>query len=282
MLRLVTLAELNSVIGENARNIYSRSDKIQFIDRFLIRFSEDYETQFENTLDLIKSSFSLADEDTAVLYHAIFRSKLLDLSLGPKSRRAVEFKDLKRFLDEAEVRVFEGAYLKYVGEEKYARLIKKMYFTFSAPNIENFKRLFLVECDTGVSLPNLIKIAFELSRKFYKKGKSPQPYVVFRNLQEGSLSRLKQNLLDHGIHFFDGTHFNGDRFRLVELIGGPIPRREFILKLVPEQHTRKLIQTVQFDEVFQFFIDGPMQLKVAGNHRRIQIRKTEQILQIVT
>jgi hypothetical protein len=35
-------------------------------------------------------------------------------------------------------------------------------------------------------------------------------------------------------------------------------------------------------EVFQFFICEPVQLRVAGAHRRIQVEKTEQILEMIS
>ena len=280
--RTLTLAELDSLIGAEASSCYPQAIREQFIGSFTIRFSADYESQFAQTLDLIKSSFSLPDGETALLYHTIFRSKLLELSLRPKRCRKVTIKDLKLFLDDAEVRLFEGAYLKYLSAEKYVRLIKKTYFTFAAPNIENFERLFLVDCDSAVGLSNLVKIAARLARKFYKKGKSPQPYIVFRNLPEGHLKKLKQSLLDHRIDFFDGTHFDGDRFRLGELVGKPVTNREFTLKVVPAHQTQALIQKVPMREVFQFFLRDPMHLNVAGDHRRIQVRRLQQILQIIS
>lgn len=277
----LTLAELDSIIGKNGKKRYSRSVRNQFLASFTIRFSEDFETQFKQTLALIKSSFSLPDNETAVLYHSIFRSRLLDLSLGLKPLRKVRLTDLKMFLDNAEVRVFEGAYSKYVGEEKYSRLIKKTYFTMVTPNIENFERLFLVESDSAVGLGVLVKIAARLSNKFYKKGKSPQPYIAFRSLTEDRLRELKQTLFDVGIHFFDGTHFDGDRFRLNELAGAPASSRVCTLKVVSEHQTPMLVQRVHIQEAFQFFVGDPIQLNVTGDHRRIQVKRTEQILQMI-
>ncbi len=278
---ILTLAELDSIIGKDAKKRYSRSIRGQFLVNFTIRFSEDFETQFKQTLSLIKSSFSLRDNETAVLYHSIFRSRLLDLTIGLKPRRKVRFTDLKMFLDDAEVRVFEGAYSKYVGEDKYVRLIKKTYFTIPTPNIENFERLFLVESGPAVGLGVLVKIAARLSSKFYKKGKSPQPYITFRNLTEDRLRELKRTLFDAGIHFFDGTHFDGDRFRLNELAGAPASSREFTLKMVSEHQTSMLVQRLHIHEVFQFFVGDPIQLTVTGEHRRIQVKRTEQILQMI-
>jgi hypothetical protein len=174
------------------------------------------------------------------------------------------------------------AYSKFISEEKYTKLIKKMYFTLATPNIENFERLFLVECDSVVDQADLIKIAAHLSKKYYKMGKSPQPYIVFRKLAGARIAELKQLLLDGGIHFFDGTHFDGDRFRLGELAGEPITSRTFTVKLVPEENIQKLIEKVQMKEVFQFYVRETIPLDGTQGHRRIQIKKTAQVLRMIT
>lgn len=278
----LTQADLDSLLSPGTKTLYRLAIREKFVSNFHIRFSDDYESQFKETLDLIKSSFTLPENEIAVLYHSIFRSKLLERSIGPRSARKVCFTDLQHFLEDTEVRVFETAYSKYIGAEKYARLIRKTYFTQSTPNLEHFERLFILDCDSAVNRGDLVTLAARISRRFYKKGKSPQPYLVFRNLTRGSFKHLKQELFDHGIYFFDGTHFDGDRFRISELADEPPNARAFSLKIVAEHQARRLVRTVEIKEVFQFFIGEPLQLRINGDHRRIQVNKTGQILQMIT
>jgi len=277
-----TLIDLDSLIGKNGKKRFSRQIRRQFIARFMVRFSEDYDSQFKKTLDLIRSSFSLPSIESAVIHHCIFQSRLMKLSLGPKSNRKVRFEELKGYLDDAEVRIFEVAYSKYVNEEKYVKLMKKMFFTLATPNIENFERLFLVECDPIVGLSDLIKIAAQLSKRFYRRGKSPQPFIVFRKLSGPRVAELKRMLLDGGIHFFDGTHFDGDRFRLEELAVKPLTNREYTLKVVQEENLTKVVERIHMKEVFQFYLGDPIQIDGHREHRRIQVKKTAQILRMIT
>ena len=277
-----TLEELDSVISSQAKKRHNESVRGQFLCHFTVRFSEDYEAQFRETLGLIKASFSLREDEEAVLYHSIFRSRLLDRSLLAKAHRHVCLRDLKHFLEDAEVTVFQAAYSKYMGADKYARLIRKRYFTFSAPNVENFERLFLVECDSTIKPVDLIQVASRVGRKFFRKGKSPQPYLVFRNISEDVLKQVKQALFDQGIHFFDGTHFDGDRLRLDELATESLNNSAFILKIALAHEIEPIIKRVKMKEVFQFFVDVPAQVQVSGRHCRIQVEKTEQILQMIS
>lgn len=277
----LTPADLNSVISSTVKLRYSSELRNRFAQRFIIQFSDDYEAQFEHTLALIKSSFSLPQKDTAILYHSIFRSKLLDLCVKSKPNRKVCFADLKGFLDDAEVTVFSEAYLRYLGAEKYLHLIKKSYFTLQTPNIENYERLFLIECDAAVNQSDLIQISAQVAKKYYKEGKSPQPYIIFRKLIDSRLNDLKRALFDARIPLFDGTYFDGDRFRVDELHHGPSNGASCKLKMLGEHQMSSLMQNVQMKEVFQFFIRDPLSLTLSGGHRRIQIERTDQILQMI-
>ena len=278
----LSLSELDDILGDEAKHSYNQSTRQKFLSSFVIRFSEDYEAQFRRLLDLLQSSFSLSANDEAALYHSIFRSKLMDLSLRQRPERRVSLQDLKAFLDDAHVIVFQSAYSKYMGADRYARLVRKRYFTFSAPNIENFERLFLVECDTATSEVDLIEVAARTSRKFFRKGKSPQPYLIFRKLPDNALNYVKRALLDQGIVFFDGTRFNGDKFRPDELAKNHLSDSSFTLKVARERDLESLIQRVTPKEVFQFFLAEPVDLALSARHCRIQIDKVAQVVQMIS
>jgi len=276
----LTLSELDSVLGEQAKAQYPKSLRDQFCNSFVIKFSDDYETQFTQTLALIRASFNFR-EGEAILYHSIFQSKLLKLSLKPKADRQVCVRDLKGFLDDAEVTVSQRAYFKYLDAVKYSKLIKATYFTFKEPNLENFERLFALHCDAEVGDVELSKIATRVARKFFKKGKSPQPYIAFLGLGEDRFKELKRVLYDQGTSFFDGTHFDGDRFRLDELAAKRLDDDTFQVKILSEAVISDLAQKVKLREVFQFFIEAPTEINIHGRHCRIQIDRTDHILQMI-
>lgn len=277
----LTLDELDCVVSNEAKARHPKPIRRKFCKNFTIRFSEDYEKQFKKTIALIKSSFKLQAGE-AILYHSIFRSKLLERSLLPKTKRRVSQQDLRDFLKAADETLFWHAYSKYLNAAKYAKLIKAKHFTIREPNIENFERLFLVECDSDASQVDLIKIAGQLARKFCRKGKSPQPFISFRCLPEDKLADLKQELFDQGTTFFDGTHFHGDKFRLDEISRSHLHENTFSLKILPESEIVNVAAKVKLKEAFQFFIKEPFALTTKGKHLKVQVDSTEQILQMIT
>jgi len=277
----MTAQELDKVLSQTTKASFPATLRTEFLSKFIVRFSENYESQFRKLLGLIRSSFGIAGQDLAVLYHSIFRSKLLETSILSKEDRRIRFSDLKRFLGDLEVRIFGSAYDKYLGADKYARVIKRAFFTPAFPNIENFERLLVLECDEETTTGDVIKFAHAASNKWYRKGKSPQPYLAIRCLPGDQLNQIKQALFDTRIHFFDGTHFHGDRFRLDELAGEPPGHRTFVIKLVDSHQVAALAQKIAIRETFQFFATEPLRLNHDGTHRRIQIKSIDQALRIL-
>lgn len=277
----LTLDELDSILSTPVINQYKQSLRIQFIRSFVIRFSEDYQKQFEKTIKLIRNSFSLRDDEEAVLYHAIFRSKLLDRSVKPQPQRRIYFQELGNFLEDAEVTIFQSSYSKYLTTEKYTKLIKRRYFTFSAPNIENFDRLFLIDCDPTFSRVDMVEIASRLARKYFRKDKSPQPFLAIRNAETNVIQQAKRDLFDKGVRFFDGTYFNGDRFRLEDLVAKNLKNPAYSLKIFPESELSRFVKSINLQEIYQFFVSSPVDLTITGRHIRLQLRRTEEVLRII-
>jgi len=272
--------ELNSILGDQAGN-YSSYLKSKFIKGFYIQFSYDYETQFLQLIDLIKSSFSLVDGDVAYFYHSLLRSKLLDISVREKKERHISRHNLDEFIGAAEKTLFYEAYSKYLDKAKYERLVKKEFFTLRTANLDNFERLFIVQCDEEVSTVELHKIVTMLIHKYYRMGKSPQPYLCFTYISEDRLVVLKQDLLDQGISFDDGTYFNGDRFRLERIIDNRLSDNKIWIKIVDHQYLDRVLSKIKFHEVYQFYLNIPLDIELMYSHTKIQVEQTVQMLRMV-
>jgi hypothetical protein len=276
----LNLTELDRIIGDKKEE-YLPYLKNEFINNFQINFSNNYEEQFEELIEIIKNSFSLASKDKAIIYHSIFRSKLFDISIKTKDEREISKNDLLLFIEDAEKTIFYLSYSKYLGREKYEKIIRKDFFTFNAANVDNFERLFIIDCHHDVNLVDINKIVNCISKKYFKVSKSPQPILCFLNLQNGKLVALKQELIDQGIMFNDGTFFNGDRFRLDRIIESELTNEHLKVKIVDFNHLYKILEKIKIKEIYQFYIDSPISIETDHKHIRIQIEKTNQILRMI-
>lgn len=275
-----TLTELDEILGDHA---LQHPDNIRrtFMKSFVIRFSDDYESQFSTLLSLIKADFSITTDEEAIIYHSLFRSHLLSRSILPRDKRRCCRQELAALQSDSEQIVFYSAYSRYLGDNRYEAMLRKTFFTFTAPNIENFERLFVLEAETDVTRETAIECATRLSRKYFRHSKSPQPYVCFRGVPAAFVNAVKQSLVDQGLTFFDGTHFDGDRFRLDELIKRRVNDPKLIVKFVSESTLPDIISRVDFSEVFQMYVRSPLQIAPAGRYVCMAVRDLAQVARIV-
>ncbi len=276
----LTLAELDDVLGGEASH-YSKADRHAFLKAFVVRFSDDYETHFAALLELIKSDFSIRTDEEAILYHSLFRSHLLSRSILPKDRRTCSRGELAGLRAESEQIVFYSAYSRYLGDAKYEDMIRKSFFTLRTPNIENFERLFILEAESAAVQETVLECVMRISRKYFRRGKSPQPYVCLRGASGQFINQVKRSMLDKGVTFFDGTHFDGDRFRPDELIRKRLNDSAPCLKFAPESSLPDILSRAHFEEVFQIYVSSPLKIAPAGRHVCIAVNDLAQAARIM-
>lgn len=276
----ISIAELDKILGVK-KDDYLSYLKNDFISNFIISFSENFAKQFEELVELIKQSFSLSSKEKAYIYHSIIRSKLFDISIQQKDQREISKDELGTFIEDAEKTIFYISYSKYLGVKDYEKLIKREFFTFKVANIDNFERLFIIDCQNDMELVDINKIVNTVSKKYFRVSKSPQPFLCFLNLSQEKLIELKRELIDQGIMFNDGTFFNGDKFRLDSIIEKVIDIKELKIKIVDLKHLMTLLERINFKEIFQFYLESPLKIKTYQKHVKIQISKTNQILNIL-
>lgn len=119
-----TLDELDEILGNEAKH-HSEADRRAFLKAFVLRFSEDFKTQFDTLLSLIKRDFSIKSNEEAIVYHSLFRSHLLARSILPKSQRKCSRGELAALRTDSEQIVFYSAYSRYLGDDKYEAMLRK-------------------------------------------------------------------------------------------------------------------------------------------------------------
>lgn len=246
---------LDEILG-NTKDSYTQDDKKSFIENFTLEFSENFEKQFKNLIKEIVGSFDLKNDEEATAYHSILRAKLLDTALNKKVKsRVINFQILKTYAAKNERVLFELAHYKYLKNERYLKYLKKEYFTFKKINIPTKERLFAIELDDSIKDSDILQIVTNIKSRYFKKDISPAPYICLMNIKADTVRLLKQKLWDKGLFFADGTHFSGDRFRIVDLISDTHTNHSTAtFKLVSLEDLTTLFKKKKIDEVFVFQI----------------------------
>lgn len=214
--------------------------------------------------------------DEAWIYHAIISDKLFKIVLRDNpEERYITFNELKSYVEECRSLTFENMYKEIIGREQFLKSIKKKYFTFKSPNLNNYERLFLIECNNYENATILRQIIDLISNRYYKKGKSPAPYICFRNLDKKILNDVKRGLIDDNQKFSDGTYFDGDYFRKEKLRTDDDVKIKFIFEEKIDTFT------VDFKEVYEFYMKRDTQLCEKSYKICIQIESIDEIKSLI-
>ena len=278
--KTLTLEELDTILGKEKDSIALHL-KEEFVQNFVLRFSDDYEYRFTNLIGLIMTTYNLAEQGMALLYHSIIQSKLLALSIQPRELRTINKQSLDTLISKKEKIVFYEGYRKYLDNEKYENFIKKEYFTHKTAHIMPFERLFIIDVCETTTETHLLEVVMLLSKKYYRLGNSPAPYICFRNIDPSIIISTKQQLVNMNFGFTDGTFFNGDYFRINKLIEPATKENGVRIKFIEEENLRTLLSSTTIHELYEFFnlhnntIEGP------NNHIKINISNINQTLKII-
>lgn len=253
-----------------------------FINNFSLCFGEDFENQFKYLIGEIKSVFNLNTVDEAIIYHSLIREKLFELAIKEdEQERSITRRQLEMYLSKCNKNIFYGYYDMFMGREKYIALVKKEYFTIKSANLNNFERLFIIDCIGDYNETTIRKIIDNISNKYYRKNKSPAPYICFRMISCDVLRNVKRALLDDEVKFSDGTYFDGDRFR-VSTLKNDGHANGTTVKIIKEEDIEEVMDSVLFKEHYHLFIEEPIQFHSAFLENRVQIKDISEVNKMIS
>lgn len=274
--------EIKTILGKS--QIEYPQEKIEgFSSHLVIEFSDDYNSEFNTVIKKLKDSFSLTTNQLTIMYHAIIRSYLLDLAVKDLCERETCFEQIRSVVENVRSRVTMEGYQYLLGAEKYEKSVRKKYFMHSRVNVDNFERLFIVECDDPITQTDIMQIIISISHNYFIKGKSPQPYLLFRNLDDNVLKRIKRGLVDKEFFFNDGTWFDGDKIRTDKLFSKSTDKSYGKIKFLPNEKLLTEQKTLSyFDEIYEFYIrDSLAVMDFEGRHIEIPVCESQQVLNIL-
>ncbi|WP_017415091.1 hypothetical protein [Clostridium tunisiense] len=253
-----------------------------FINNFTLCFGENFENQFKYLVGEIKQYFGLKTIDDAIIYHSLIREKLFELAIkSDEGDRHITGRQLKEYISQCNKNIFYGYYDIFMGRERYIDLVKKQYFTIKSANLNKFERLFVIDCVGSYNETTVRKILDNISNKYYKKDKSPAPYICFRGIGHEVLDNVKREMLDDEIKFSDGTYFDGDRFRVNNLKNdGDI--NGIKVKIIKEGNIGDVVAAITFKEYYHLFVDKPIKFNSAFLETRVQINDITEVSKMIS
>ncbi|MCA2503986.1 hypothetical protein [Staphylococcus xylosus] len=196
-------------------NDYPDEEKDNFLENFEIVFWNDYQSNFNELLGLLKKEFSL-DNTTPIYFHAILHNEIQKLALKNKEERNINFDTLNQLIEDSTKTIFSEGHRKYLKKEKYMKLVYDNVFKINTAHVKPYERVFIIDCknpyDLGYRHIYLDTIS-KIKGKYYNNIDKKAPFIILRGLSKENINLLKQDLIDYEIQINDGTCFNGDKFR---------------------------------------------------------------------
>lgn len=192
---------LNEILGVESSN-FSTSIKNNFLTKFKLCFSEDFQTQFLSVLTKLQDLSYCNSKEEAIYYYSILedylRKKVVNHPPSDMANRKVTKREILEYLGNGRKIIFTSAFKEFKGEQAYFRLVKN---TFKKPikNQQTIVVLGSIKEDT-VDVGNMIH---QMIKKHYNKATYDVKPILFV-IPDDKVEHVKRTLIQEKSFFNDG------------------------------------------------------------------------------
>lgn len=288
--KTLSVSELDDILGR--LNKLSTTEKTEFVNSFTLIFADDFETQYNNVIQCIKTSYSKTIEE-AEIYYSIISSHLLDIVKdnppSNKALRVIRKSDIDKLIMNGKKVIFKSTYIEFLAKEKQLKHLKNLFFK-SNLNKEPFERIFIIEVSEPIQNQKLKELVLTIKTKWSKnKTKTIPasdrfvPYIFLNGIDDDTLVKLKTELQKDGYPIIDGYDFFNAPFRVESIKVKPTFENRIFFKFINkledlEDLTCNLDKT---NEIYQFFTTTPLSINSEDKHIKIEIQEIEDIKHII-
>lgn len=212
---------LNEILGSEGKK-FDTPTKEQFLTKFKLCFSEDFQTQFLDVLSKLQGLGYCNTKEEAIYYYSILedylRKKVVNHPPADMANRKVTKNEILEYLESGRKIIFTSAFKEYKGEQAYFRLVKSK-FKKPVKNQNTIIVLGSVKEDT-VDLGNLIH---QIIKKHYSRATYDIKPIMFV-ISDDKVQHVKRILIKEKSFFNDG--YESISFCQDLFFSGPIINRK--------------------------------------------------------
>lgn len=288
----LNVEDLDAIIGDckvkNRQYDFTNGQKENFISRFDLIFTENYQEQFNKVISKIGDKFSTDIEESCLIHSQIRNliiSKIIDNPPHRIQNRKLNFLEVESYVKQNKGILFNSAYRSYLGEEKYFRFLKKKFF--HRLNEQYYEKVFVIECRNDYELYQLIDTVNVIKDKvtnFSNRGvKSSAPYILFNNVEDEKIIEIKRALYESNVGFRDGYTFKNSPFYVKHLLEKTDKNNSIYIKFIgSEIELLEVIQNMESNyKIYQFYFNKPKDILTDNENVKIKINKIDDIEKIL-
>ncbi len=255
-----SVSELDKLLGSKS-NMFHSSFKEKFIKNYTLVYATNFQKQFNNVINMIKSEYNCKEE--AFIYHAIIRNHLLNLitdnSKTSYTQRQCNKKTITNIVNQTKSKIIHSAYAKYLGEVKYTKFLKKQ---LSNINYTYNNYIFFGNNITEKSTFSFSHLIKNIADKYfnYKNLSKAKPFTIIVDKPQKELLEIKKQLIRLNIRFNDGYEgygeFSEQIFKEQPLIRISKPQKTSFSVRIISFKTFKNIKTINLPDMIYIFGDN--------------------------
>ncbi|MCH8495459.1 MAG: hypothetical protein LAT57_07480, partial [Balneolales bacterium] len=133
-------------------------------------YAEDFEYQYKDVIQKIKTAYSKTDEE-AEIYYSVISSHLLEIVTNNppsvNSKRKTSKNKIDKIISDGRKLIFKSAYIEIVSKEMQLKNLNKLFFK-TALNSEPHDRIFIIEVKHKTEIKLLKELVLLLKTKWGK------------------------------------------------------------------------------------------------------------------
>ena len=283
----LTSSELDRILG-NKKDVFSKSQKDDFVSNFELHFSKSFQDQFIQAVKIIEENASCSNFDEALVHYGSIANHLKKIVTNNSDiqKRTCTKSEILAIITGNRKTVFDSAYRIYKGNQQYITEIKRRYFTYG--NIDNWERFLIIELSGSEDVSAIKTTVLNIKEKYYKKLtrkiKSGAPYIYFINISEDNLKKLKTELIAENNIIKDGYDFKDADFNTKCLKVKSTIENEISIKFINNEDNLKAMLDCDLGctkKIYQFYHTTPTELSFDIDTVNIEISELSEIQQIL-
>jgi hypothetical protein len=217
----VDIDYLDEILGVESIN-YDATLKNEFLAKFKLCFSEDFQSQFLSVLNKLQDLDYCNSKEEAIYYYSILedylRKKVVNHPPADMANRKVTKKEILEYLGSGRKIIFTSAFKEFKGEQAYFRFVKSK---FNKP-IKTHNTIFVLGsiAEDAVDLGNMIH---QMIKKHYTKATYDVKPLIFV-VPDNKVEEVKKTLIQEESVFNDG--FESIKFSETLFFSKPIINRK--------------------------------------------------------
>jgi len=248
---------LDKILGVKKKD-FAVTLKSGFLNKFQLRFSPEFQSQYESVLQLLQELSFCSSVDEAQYYYSILvdylRKKVINNPPSEITSRQVTKDEILTYLNNGRRIVFMPAYKDFIGQQSYFKLLKSQFLK-PRKNQNTIFKFGEIEVQDSLTLGELMH---QIVENHYSRATHDIKPITFV-IPDSHAETVKRHFISQDCAYNDGfemIQFNQKLFESPPIINKKTSGRRTTNSLSKTSFKARIISESTFNQLSEFGING--------------------------